>query len=400
MNALERDTQAGALTPAEFREHQDNWRQGIALYRNEKGKALAGNTLRVALAIQHYEHSQGGNQGLAWPTRGSLAVRAGINGSPATRRSEVTKHLTRLKAAGFIHKAREGVAPNQSNRNGTAAIWQLTIPPATQRQVRELFTYTEPETGTVDTNDRTGEQTDPGASGEVTTRMGGRATTRVGGCATTRVGGRGTHPTHSDYTPREHTLNTHPDSPLRFNSGNSATDQPEFTDTYNVSEFLGIARGTQLGSNVDYLAACHSPYSYWHILNAYGQVYRDEAMSLDEWQYGLKRVMSRAGEDMSYYENGDDAHVTLITETVNQVKGTEDTRPDGYTYHDLERVWNGSRDGVSEHEFWRGWQRALMERPGKQIIATACSEHVTGKYPRELADVVADTSNDHSAIPF
>ena len=193
------------LNPKEFRIHQENWLQAVVLYRDENGKRLSSNTLRVAIAIQVYEHANTdsrGQQGTAWPTRASLAKRAGIGGSPKTIRREITTHTNALAKAGFIVKIREGVKPSGDRPLGEAAIWKLTIPAESLKEVESLFEVS----GLNDT------PTQEGVSGSIhpPTLVCDSTHQHRGSIHPPTLVGETAHPTHSDDTPREQPLNHAP----------------------------------------------------------------------------------------------------------------------------------------------------------------------------------------------
>lgn len=193
------------LNPKEFRIHQENWLQAVSLYRDENGKRLSSNTLRVAIAIQVYEHANTdsrGQQGTAWPTRSSLAKRAGIGGSPKTIRREITTHTNALAKAGFIVKIREGVKPSEDRPLGEAAIWKLTIPAESLKEVESLFEVS----GLNDT------PTQGGVSGSIhpPTLVCDSTHQHRGSIHPPTLVGETAHPTHSDDTPREQPLNHAP----------------------------------------------------------------------------------------------------------------------------------------------------------------------------------------------
>lgn len=192
------------LSAKEFRVHQDDWIQALILYRDEKGKALPGNTLRVGMALQLYENATT-YQGLAYPTRMSLSIRAGIKGKPDTRRRELTMHLNRLTAAGLIVKVREGQRPTAANPRGVSAVWRLVVPAELQAEIDALFSHDEHEglVG-VDTHQPTGVS----GSLHTSTLVGVDTHQPRGSLHTSTLGGVGTHPTHSEAR-SENTLGNH-----------------------------------------------------------------------------------------------------------------------------------------------------------------------------------------------
>lgn len=128
------------MNKAEFRQHQDDWRQALISHRKESGRSLEGTTIRVALALQHYERAtEGEDQCCAYPTRLSLAVRLGLEGKPEHQRRTVTKHLTALEQAGFIVKIREGVRPSYEYPKGQSAKWRLTTPVEDKRRLDSMW---------------------------------------------------------------------------------------------------------------------------------------------------------------------------------------------------------------------------------------------------------------------
>ena len=128
------------MNKAEFRQHQDDWRQALISHRKESGRSLEGTTIRVALALQHYERAaEGEDQCCAYPTRLSLAVRLGLEGKPEHQRRTVTKHLTALEKAGFIVKVREGVRPSYEYPKGQSAKWRLTIPVEDKKRLDSMW---------------------------------------------------------------------------------------------------------------------------------------------------------------------------------------------------------------------------------------------------------------------
>lgn len=134
------------MNKTEFRQHQDNWRQALISHRKDSGRSLEGTTIRVALALQHYEHAAAGeDQCCAFPTRSSLAVRLGLEGKPEHQRRTITKHLTALEQAGFIVKIREGVRPSLDNPRGIAAKWRLIVPAEDLERIRTMWDAEEPE---------------------------------------------------------------------------------------------------------------------------------------------------------------------------------------------------------------------------------------------------------------
>ena len=128
------------MNKAEFRQHQDDWRQALISHRKESGRSLEGTTIRVALALQHYERAaEGEDQCCAYPTRLSLAVRLGLEGKPEHQRRTVTKHLTALEKAGFIVKIREGVRPSYEYPKGQSAKWRLAIPVEDKKRLDSMW---------------------------------------------------------------------------------------------------------------------------------------------------------------------------------------------------------------------------------------------------------------------
>ena len=128
------------MNKAEFRQHQDDWRQALISHRKESGRSLEGTTIRVALALQHYERAtEGEDQCCAYPTRLSLAVRLGLEGKPEHQRRTVTKHLTALEKAGFIVKIREGVRPSYEYPKGQSAKWRLTTPVEDKKRLDSMW---------------------------------------------------------------------------------------------------------------------------------------------------------------------------------------------------------------------------------------------------------------------
>lgn len=128
------------MNKAEFRQHQDDWRQALISHRKESGRSLEGTTIRVALALQHYERAaEGEDQCCAFPTRLSLAVRLGLEGKPEHQRRTVTKHLTALEQAGFIVKIREGVRPSYEYPKGQSAKWRLIVPAEDLERIRTMW---------------------------------------------------------------------------------------------------------------------------------------------------------------------------------------------------------------------------------------------------------------------
>ena len=124
----------------QFRQHQDDWRQALISHKKESGRALEGTTIRVALALQHYEHAaEDEDQCCAFPTRLSLAVRLGLDGDPKHKRRTITKHLTALEQAGFIVKVREGIRPTYEHPKGQSAKWILTIPNADKERLATMW---------------------------------------------------------------------------------------------------------------------------------------------------------------------------------------------------------------------------------------------------------------------
>lgn len=189
------------LNPKEFRIHQENWLQAVALYRDENGKRLSATTLRVAIAMRVYEHAntdEKGQQGTAWPTRSTLAKRAGIGGTPKTIRREITTHTNALAKAGFIVKIREGVKPSGDRPLGEAAIWKLTIPAESLKEVESLF----------EVSGLNSTPTQEGVSGlnSTPTLVCDSTHQHRGSINPPTLVGETAHPTHSDPTPREQTL--------------------------------------------------------------------------------------------------------------------------------------------------------------------------------------------------
>lgn len=135
------------MNKAEFRQHQDDWRQALISHRKDSGQALEGATIRVAIALQHYEHATAGeDQCCAFPTRASLARRLGLdNGKPENYRRTITKHLRQLEHAGFIVKIREGVRPSLDNPRGISAKWRLIVPAEDLERIRTMWDAEEPE---------------------------------------------------------------------------------------------------------------------------------------------------------------------------------------------------------------------------------------------------------------
>lgn len=193
------------LNPKDFRIRQENWLQAIVLYRDENGKRFSPTTLRVAIAMRVYEHAntdEKGQQGTAWPTRASLAKRAGIGGTPKTIRREITTHTNALAKAGFIVKIREGVKPSEDQPLGEAAIWRLAIPAESLKEVENLFE--------VSGLNSTPTQEGVSGSNHPPTLVGDSTHQHRGSNHPPTLVGKTAHPTHSEATPREHTLNHAP----------------------------------------------------------------------------------------------------------------------------------------------------------------------------------------------
>ena len=128
------------MNKAEFRQHQDDWRQALISHRKESGRSLEGTTIRVALALQHYEHAaEDEDQCCAFPTRLSLAVRLGLEGKLEHQRRTITKHLTALEKAGFIVKIREGLRPSYEYPKGQSAKWRLTTPVEDKKRLDSMW---------------------------------------------------------------------------------------------------------------------------------------------------------------------------------------------------------------------------------------------------------------------
>ena len=128
------------MNKAEFRQHQDDWRQALISHRKESGRSLEGTTIRVALALQHYEHAdEDEDQCCAFPTRLSLAVRLGLEGKLEHQRRTITKHLTALEKAGFIVKIREGLRPSYEYPKGQSAKWRLATPVEDKKRLDSMW---------------------------------------------------------------------------------------------------------------------------------------------------------------------------------------------------------------------------------------------------------------------
>lgn len=199
------------LNNKDFRIKQENWRQAVILYQDENGKRLAAGALRVAMAMQMYEHAvtdDKGAQGTAWPRRSSLAKRAGIGGNERTIRREITTHTNALSEAGFIVKVKEGVRPSSEQPIGQAAIWMLTIPEKSLTEIESLF-----EVGGQIAHQPPEEE--GGVSGQIAhQRRGVNHPPTLVGESHTNVGGQIAHPTHSE-TSSENKLREHTHESVR-----------------------------------------------------------------------------------------------------------------------------------------------------------------------------------------
>lgn len=126
------------MNQAQFRTKQDHWRITINTHKKANGRSLDATTIRVAHALQHFEHSQPGeDQGTCFPGRTRVAALAGIGGTPETARREVSKQLRVLEQEGFIVKLREGISPTV-DRPAQAAKWRLVIPEHAAERLRDL----------------------------------------------------------------------------------------------------------------------------------------------------------------------------------------------------------------------------------------------------------------------
>ena len=126
------------MNQAQFRTKQDHWRLAINTHKKANGRSLDATTIRVAHALQHFEHSQPGeDQGTCFPSLARIAALAGIGGTPETARREVSKQLRILEQEGFIVKLREGISPTV-DRPAQTAKWRLVIPKHATERLRNL----------------------------------------------------------------------------------------------------------------------------------------------------------------------------------------------------------------------------------------------------------------------
>lgn len=205
----------------QFRQHQDDWRQALISHKKESGRALEGTTIRVALALQHYEHAaEDEDQCCAFPTRLSLTTRLGLDGDPKHKRRTITKHLTALEQAGFIVKVREGIRPTYEHPKGQSAKWILTIPNADKGRLATM--WDEPVSA-------------DGVGGQSEQVGGSTEHSRGVNCAPKEFslptkGAQLAHPTTPDYQPQT-------DQPLTHTREASEVEINSFFETKDIEEF-------------------------------------------------------------------------------------------------------------------------------------------------------------------
>lgn len=126
------------MNQAQFRTKQDHWRLAINTHKKSNGRSLDATTIRVAHALQHFEHSQpGDDQGTCFPSLVRVAALAGIGGTTENARREARRKLRILEQEGFIVKLREGISPTV-DRPGQTAKWRLVIPEHAAERLRDL----------------------------------------------------------------------------------------------------------------------------------------------------------------------------------------------------------------------------------------------------------------------
>ena len=216
------------MNKTEFRQYQDDWRQALIGHKKDSGRALESTTIRVALALQHYEHAAAGeDQCCAFPTRSSLAVRLGLEGKPEHQRRTITKHLTALEKAGFIVKIREGIRPSYEYPKGQSAKWRLTIPVEDKKRLDSMWD----------------EPASPDGVGGSTEQEVGGSSEQVGG--STEQETRSVSPEDSFSSPHKPVQLAHPttpdyqpltDQPLTHTSETSADNSSSFNEK-NLEEF-------------------------------------------------------------------------------------------------------------------------------------------------------------------
>ncbi|MGD7002721.1 hypothetical protein [Corynebacterium halotolerans] len=138
---------------------------------------------------------------------------------------------------------------------------------------------------------------------------------------------------------------------------------------------------------INHLISEESPYSYHHVLAGFSRAMTEANRS--NWVSTFKAFITSLSAVLPHTGNGDP-----LDEAAGVMERTSDPHLDGFDHLDFARLWRGRREGVSEEEYRRAWEHALMNDTltGTRIIAVASSEHVLRKYPREFTSIINELS--------
>lgn len=95
-------TEATKDKAAEFQRSQEEWRTALGFVRTDNGRPLAGRVVMVALSLQKHENRE---IRLAYPSRVTVGVMAGITGNDKTVADETGKAIRILESVGLIERA-------------------------------------------------------------------------------------------------------------------------------------------------------------------------------------------------------------------------------------------------------------------------------------------------------
>lgn len=95
-------TEATKDKAAEFQRSQEEWRTALGFVRTDNGRPLAGRVVMVALSLQKHENRE---IRLAYPSRVTVGVMAGVTGNDKTVADETGKAIRILESVGLIERA-------------------------------------------------------------------------------------------------------------------------------------------------------------------------------------------------------------------------------------------------------------------------------------------------------
>lgn len=152
---------------------------------------------------------------------------------------------------------------------------------------------------------------------------------------------------------------------------------------HGVSRFIKEDEPRHRDEFINYLIKIDVPQNYLHVLAIFETEMQGQSRS--DWTGTFKSFMAGIVDNYGLAGNGDP-----LSDAARQVEETEVPRLDKFDHLDFAREWKGHREGVSEDEFRRAWEHAVMhpDSTGTRVVAVAASAHVAGKYPREFGDVI------------